>query len=202
MEVFNQIYAQNVWSTDGDGSGGGSEPANTVALRAVLTRLVRENSIKSFIDAPCGACKWTRVWLEELAALGIRLKYIGIDISEIALERAQKNLAGLEHDIELRRADISTVRLDACDAILCRDTLQHLSLQDGVRAVQNLLTSNCRMVLLGGYLVDQPNTNITTGGCYAINYTKPPFNLAPVAIYRELHCGREPTKYLFEFASA
>lgn len=199
--VFDQIYERAAWGAAGDGSGPGSEPAKTVALRAVLTKIVRERGVTTLVDAPCGACKWTRVWLEELTRAGVRLKYVGVDISATAIDRARANLAGLEHDVELRMGDIAAP-LDACDLLLCRDALQHLSLQDATGALQNIFATPAKTVLLGGYLTGGPNRNIVTGEYYSINYTRPPFSLAPVAIHRELHDGVEPTKYLFEFTKS
>lgn len=203
MEVFNTIYRDNAWGAGG-GSGPGSEPMNTIELRQVLTQLVITHKVTRFVDAACGAGMWAGVWLAELAALGIRLQYVGLDISSIAIARANETLAPLAamHDISLHVADLTQLAtselITGADIVLCRDVIQHMSYADSVLAIQTLASACAKKYLLGGELNGQPR-NATTGESYSpINYGASPYCLFPTQLIREMHCARE-TKYLFVF---
>jgi SAM-dependent methyltransferase len=203
MEVFNTIYQSNAWGAGG-GSGPGSEPMNTVQLRQELTKLVITHKVTRFVDAACGAGMWASVWLTELTALGIRLQYVGLDISSIAISRAREMLAPLAslHDITLHVADITqsstTELITEADIVLCRDVIQHMTYADSVLAIQTLAGAGAKLYILGGELNGQPRNAITGESYSPINYGAPPYCLYPTQLIREMHCARE-TKYLFVF---
>ncbi len=200
--TFNSIYSNKTWTGDGDGSGPGSEPENTTEFRKLLTKLVKDNNVKVFVDAPCGACKWTKVWLEELKSQGIKITYLGFDIADEAITKARENLAPLMkyHTIKIEHGDITSSKLPAADILMCRDTLQHLSHASIQKALANLQASNSKMYLLGGY-ANGENKDIKDGDYFSINYLAPPYSLKPDAMYREHNKNEDyaEPKYLFAF---
>lgn len=202
QSTFNSIYSNKSWSGDGDGSGTGSEPENTVEFRKILTKLVKDNNAKLFVDAPCGACKWTKVWLEELKSQGIKITYLGFDIADEAISKARANLAPLMdyHTIKIEHGDITSSKLPAADILMCRDTLQHLSHESIKKALANLQASNSKIYLLGGYATGE-NKDIKDGDYFDINYLAPPYSLKPDAMYNEHNKNEDhaPAKYLFLF---
>jgi SAM-dependent methyltransferase len=201
-DTFNSIYSNNTWTGDGDGSGPGSEPENTTEFRKLLTKLVKDNNANVFVDAPCGACKWTKVWLEELKSQGIKITYLGFDIADEAITKARANLAPLMdyHTIKIEHGDITSSKLPAADILMCRDTLQHLSQDSIKKALANLQASNSKMYLLGGYATGE-NKDIKDGDYFDINYLVPPYSLKPDAMYREYNKNEDyaAPKYLFAF---
>lgn len=199
--IFDDIYKYSRWQDKGDGSGEGSEPANTLCLRRILTELVQQEDVATFVDFPCGACKWTAVWLDELKRLGIRIRYFGFDLTDVSLERAQKNLGPLMsfHEIYLMQADLthpSSVELvpRQIDLFMCRDTLQHLSYDMIFKALKNIFNMDARIILLGSY-VHGTNRRIRNGDYFDINLAAQPFNMHPAIIYNEV-AGH---KYLFRY---
>ncbi len=203
-DTFNTIYKNKVWSTQGDGSGTGSEPQNNEEFRKILTKLVKDNNAKVFVDAPCGACKWTKVWLEELKAEGIKITYLGFDIADDAIKLARENLAPLMdyHTIKIEHADISSSKLPQADILMCRDTLQHLSHDTIQKAIKNLNDTQSKLYILGGY-PHGTNKDINNGDYFSINYLTAPYNMHPDSLYREYNKNEDyaEPKYLFVFKS-
>jgi SAM-dependent methyltransferase len=200
-EVFNNIYTHQGWGMQGDSSGSGSEPDFTTNTRALLTRLVKERGVRSVVDAPCGACKWTAVWLDELRREGIQITYRGFDIANQALKSARHNLmrAAEYHDVRIEYGDITRTPLPRADLVLCRDVLQHLSYVNIRAALHNLANSGSTAFLIGAYLAGSANRDVADGSMFAVNLTAEPFNMRPDAVFSEGTPMTEDLKYLCMF---
>ena len=205
--VFNNIYKNHVWSgvhqTDGDGSGIGSEPSKTVVLQEELIRILKSKSCTSILDSPCGACKWTRDFILKCTSDIPNFRYYGVDISEIAVERAKASLSCFEP---------GTVRLETgnmCDmslpggyqVILCRDALQHLEHDNIIKAVRNFAkTSGVEWIILGGY-PNGVNKNIRDGDYFDFNPAAAPFSWKPEMLVDEMHPEyTQAPKHLFVYS--
>ena len=202
QSVFDNIYINQVWGDYGGGSGNGSEEGNTVKLRNILTSLVKNNNLLTIIDAPCGACVWTKLWLEDLKNQNIKITYYGFDVSKEAINRARANLSHLSnfHNILLQEGNICDVKFPDADLVLCRDALQHLSFNNIYLALHNIASIKAKTYLLGGYLTNNSNINIVDGQYFPINYVLSPFEMKPNVIYSEQSIPNEEQKYLFQFS--
>ena len=198
-KVFEGIYGSTGWGSDGDGSGSGSSESFTKNFRSTLLAICNIHHIRSMIDVPCGACVWTAQFLAESP---LPLKYVGLDVSETALQTAEVNISGLPPDrksaTQLLKADVSRDPLPTgpFDLLLCRDTLQHLSLQSCYSLLRNLSNTNAKYYLIGSYVTGQ-NVDIREGEYFSIDLTQAPFNMRPSKIFCENHPDTEPQKHLY-----
>jgi hypothetical protein len=71
-------------------------------------------------------------------------------------------------------ADICADELPRCEAVLVRDALQHLSLRDGLTALQNFRRTGAKWLLASSHGGEE-NTDITSGGWYPCNLEAAPF---------------------------
>jgi hypothetical protein len=163
-ETFERIYRDNTWRGTETRAGPGSSLQATAHLRRELPKLCEELGIASVLEAGCSEA-W---WQPELPG------YIGVDIVADALERARAN----HPTWTFLLADICTDPLPRCDAVLCRQVLQHLSLEDGLAAVDNFRRSGAEY-LIATSATRGGNRSVPTGTHYRCRPSDPPFNLGP-----------------------
>ncbi len=163
MNVFSEIYRQNAWNGDESLSGPGSGDAATHRIRREIRLLVEELEIQSVLDAACG----DGYWMPDLPG------YIGIDVAPQAIRRARAN----HPERAYMSGDIASMRtLPTCQLVVTRDAMQHLSLADGQRFLDRLVTSGAGWLLASTYRgVD--NIDVATGEFYSPNLEAEPFNL-------------------------
>src|ERR1700687_3563982 len=97
---FRRIHDTNLWGAAASLSGLGSEADATAVLRAELSRLLQRLDVASLLDAPCGDAGWINQ-----ADLGVR--YVGVDIVPLLIERLQARAAAGEINGEYHLADIT-----------------------------------------------------------------------------------------------
>jgi SAM-dependent methyltransferase len=162
--VFSRIYRGNRWNGSDSHSGPGSSLVATRVLREVLPKILVDLGITSVCDAGCG----DGAWMPDLPG------YVGIDVAPEAIRLARRRHPGRDY----RVLDFVTEQPPARDAVICRDALQHLPLEDGLAALDNFRRSGARYLLAnthrGGFNVD-----IRAGRWYEIDLEAPPFDLAP-----------------------
>jgi len=163
-ERFTDIYRKNAWNGTETKAGPGSTRAATEHLTQELPRIVAEMSIGSVLDAGCSE-SW---WMPDLPG------YVGVDIVPAAIERARE----LHPDRDLRVADICADDLPRCEAVIVRDALQHLSLKDGLTALQNFRRSGAKWLLASSH-EGETNTDVASGSYFPCNLEAAPFWLGP-----------------------
>jgi len=165
--AFVGIWEKNLWNGTETKAGPGSTLAATKELREWLPRVLQELGVASVLDAGCN----DSVWMPELPG------YIGVDIIPAALEVARSK----HPDRDYREADICRDELPRCDAIICRDALQHLSLKDGLSTLNNFRRSGAKWLLASSHRVGE-NSDIRSGGYYACDLEAEPFWLGPPSL--------------------
>lgn len=163
-ERFDEIYRANVWNGTETPAGPGSTLAATEHLREALPRLIADMAIGSVLDAGCSE-SW---WMPDLPG------YIGVDIVQGAIDRARE----LHPDREFVVADITADDLPRCEAVVIRDALQHLSLRDGLTALQNFRRSGAKWLLASSH-EGETNTDVPSGSYFPCNLEAAPFWLGP-----------------------
>jgi SAM-dependent methyltransferase len=199
QKIFDDVYATQKWGKNGHGSGSGSEPDFTQPLRTLLLRFIKIHNVKTILDCPCGSGKWVNVFLEELKAHDIQIKYHGIDIAEHAVKTSKALLEHHKdyHEIVIEYGDMTNASMpQGYDLVLCRDALQHLSYINIKAAIKNLAMCDAKWYLIGSYWPGG-NKNIRDGEYFSINLALAPFNLLPLKVYSEEHDEREAPKHLF-----
>ena len=170
-ERFEQIYATNAWQSEESRSGPGSEIGRTENLRNWLIRSIPGYDIQSMTDAPCGDFNWMKLVLPH-----VEVRYQGLDIvapmirantEKYSTERVSFSVADIRHD-----------RLPACDLIMVRDCLFHLSFEDVNRVLRNLAKTDYKYLLTTTHteLGEFHNQDISTGDWHLIDLFSRPFD--------------------------
>lgn len=167
--IFSAFAALNRWGSTESRSGSGSTLDQTASIRAELPRLVREHSIVRLLDIPCGDGHWVRE-----ADLGLE-EYIGADIAPVLVRRLSRSAKPHERFLRL---DLVSDALPRADAVLCRDALVHMSLEQALAALENIRRSGAR-VLIATTFPGRVNAEVATGGWRPLDLSAPPFDLGP-----------------------
>lgn len=175
-EIFDDIYRSDAWS---GGSGMGSREELTRDYRTFLQYFLNDNHIKSVVDLGCGDWQFSR----HMDWTGI--DYTGLDVSALALERAQ---AFARPGIRFAQVNAVTDPLPAAEILIVKDVLQHWSnadIQAFLPQLRNyrgaLITNGFPPHAMGHVNVDMP----TSANFRPVDLSAPPFNL--------------PGKYVFAF---
>lgn len=187
-DVFAGIYDSNAWNGTVTRAGPGSTSKATKRLAAALSAFFVDAGVTSVLDAGCSECYW------QPAFPG----YVGVDIVPAAIERAR----GAHPDRTFLVADVCEDELPQVEVVLCRDALQHMSLEDGTAAIHNFRRTGAWLLLAGSF-ANGMNRNIVTGSYYEPDLTQPPFSLGdPVVRFDDSAWDdgeRWPGKYLTGF---
>src|SRR5439155_16997003 len=167
------LYRRNAWNGRETRSGPGSGTEATARLREWLPEVLEELGVDSVLDAGCGEATWQ----PELPG------YIGADIVREAVLAARKRHPERTYVL----ADMCRDDLPRIDAVFCRDALQHLSLADGLAALQNFRRRGAKWLIASSHQ-SEANRDVPSGGWYPSNLEAAPFWLGKPA--RTLFDGR------------
>lgn len=170
-DKFAQVYAENIFGGADSRSGAGSDLRQTEIIRREIPRLLRERSVHSMLDAPCG--DW--FWMREVD-LGIG-KYVGADIVEALIE-ANKSKFGRD-GIDFACLDLSKDNLPKVDLIFSRDCLVHLSFEDASGMLRNFKSSGATYLLTTTFPQRSSNADLGNGFWRPLNMELAPFNFPP-----------------------
>jgi len=168
---FNKIYEKNIWRSKETVSGGGSELHYTETLREWLINRLPELDVKVFVDAPCGDFNWMSKVLPE-----VDVDYLGLDIVGPLIQN-NIEIYGAEK-VKFSAANICEDKLPACDLLMVRDCLFHLSYEDIDKFLKNISDVEYRYLLTTTHVVDDSfaNNDIQSGDSRLIDLFAHPFN--------------------------
>ena len=169
---FERIEQTNLWGAATSVSGLGSEDVATAAIREALPGLLLRLGARSLLDAPCGDAGW-------IGSVQLGVDYTGIDIvpSLIATNNARVARGDLKGRFFV--ADITRDALPACDLILCRDCLVHLSFQNIARSMSRFHASGAQFLVVTTFPEWDDNSDCEDGDWRALNMTRAPFGWPP-----------------------
>jgi len=170
-EIFQQIGRANLRGPAKSWSGPDSDLPSTEALRTKLPQLFHSLQIRILADAGCGDAEWTT------RITGALRFYLGFDVASKLLPDARKR-HGHRRGHFFADADITVDLLPVCDAILCRDVLTYLALEQSLLALALFKQSGARFLFATTYAGGE-NRPTPTGACRPLCLTAPPFNLPP-----------------------
>lgn len=179
-EVFTRILNNKTWGHSESLSGSGSSLKNTRNIIQELPKLLAHYKIRRMTDIPCGDFNW----MKEVNLTGV--DYIGGDIVDALIEK-NRNIErnGIKFDI----IDLLNDKLPDVDLILTRDCLVHLSYEDIITAIRNIMRSDATWLLTTTFPGREKNIDILTGKWRPLNLEIAPFNFPP------------PERYIFEYCS-
>jgi len=141
-------------------SGGGSAVGRTTQHRAFLEQTLRQFSICTLLDSPCGDMTWM-----PSVSMPNGLEYYGGDVSAALVSFNEERLADdPRFTRRFRQFDMTceVARLTGCALIHCKDALFHLSSADALRALQAFESSGA------GYLI---TTTFNSSSVLSNSYT-------------------------------
>jgi hypothetical protein len=197
-EAFEGIYKGARWY---NGSGSGSQPANTEAYRRFLEGYIAEHDITSAVDIGCGDWKfsWLVDWPEDFA-------YLGIDVVDrlIRINRHDWTDWGVA-DIKFLTADVLAMdSLPPADLVIVKDICQHWP-NDAIQYLGHLLAGRRALITHEAdapYMVGQPgiNADIEPGGYRPVDLRAAPFGwpVREVFEYTARSPGRALVKTVME----
>ncbi len=186
---FSKVYEENLFGGSVSRSGEGSNLVQTEIIRKDLPRMLKNLSLKTFLDAPCG--DW--YWMKEID-LGVE-HYIGVDIVEKIIQKNNKNYGNATRIFF--NADISRDPLPKMDLIFCRDCLVHLSFYDSIKIIENFKRSGSRYILMTTFLNRTGNSDLVGENSFwrPLNMQLAPFNFPkPLEVLNE-KCTEENGQY-------
>jgi len=174
QQVFTDIYRHAKWGRNSQGagaSGWGSRLRATLIYRTFLQQFMKDNHIRSVVDAGCGDWEFSQA----LDWSGI--DYKGFDIVESNI--VHHRLKHAKPNIQFFLGNFVELELPPADLLICKHVLQHLPTQD----VQTFLTQVPKYkhtLLTNGVnanTMTAQNLDIAVGGYRQLDPTAPPFNL-------------------------
>ncbi len=172
--VFGTIYRDQVWgkSAEGQGtSGSGSTLQSTAFYRTYLQTFLKENKIRSVVDAGCGDWEFSK------AIDWTGIDYKGFDVVSSVIANDTKKYAS--KNVQFAVANIVTDDLPAADLLIVKHVLQHLPNADVATFLEQLpkyrhvlLTNSVSARTLSG-----DNRDIAIGAFRYFDPTQPPFAL-------------------------
>jgi len=170
-KIFKDIYEKNLWRSSASISGKGSDDLQTQTIIQEIPKLLSRFQISSMHDIPCGDFNW----MSKLDLDGIA--YLGSDIVPELIEKNNQIYAS--ESIKFKMLDLTTDSLPEVDLVFTRDCLVHLSYDDTVKALSNIIGSGSKYLLTSSFVDRERNYNIATGEWRPINLERPPFDFPP-----------------------
>jgi hypothetical protein len=155
----------------------GARPSTSRALRIALTTLFARLGIHSLVEISCGHCSWLRGDEPGLA------QYTGIDLNPGMIEQNRRDFAAQKWDFEI--IDAVSADIPAADAVLYRDYLEHLPIEDIDNALLRIRRSGARYLIATNHDGTADNCVNDQGNWRPLNLMRAPFNL-PVPVERIL----------------
>lgn len=189
---FNRIYDKGLWTAAGGGSGPGSELSAVLPMCVKLARFIDRENIRTITDLSCGGMAW---WPTALAFAETQVRFHGVDISSTAINRNASNLRSFAN-MSFEVGDATTFTPDACDLLVCRETINHLRRDDAAKIVHRMQDHPARYFALSQFDAGRENPDDTkrtrkTGSAFRYtdwNLSLPPFNLPdPLVEIEDLH---------------
>jgi hypothetical protein len=176
--VFEYIHHNNHWGATDSVSGPGSGAEQTLQLVQAIPELLRELSVETLLDLPCGDFQW-------MQSLTLPIKrYLGGDIVSALVELNQYRYGNATRSFH--RLDLRHDELPVADIILCRDAWVHLSFRDLNQVLINLKRQKIPYLLATTFPDSDANTDIQTGDWRPLNLCRAPFHFpVPLRLLNE-----------------
>jgi len=182
-EAFEQIYKKAVWPGIISKSGPGSDPFHPMVRIAIsaLDAVVDALGITSMLDAACGDAGWITA---HFLARRPGLVYVGTDIVAHVVEECRRAHPSLRFLLADLGDPADKTELPAVDLVFSKETLNHMFVQDAVRALQRLQGTGAKY-LVTNITRGAPNNRgalkLTHANYFPYDYSLPPFNLVKLA---------------------
>lgn len=189
-EKFSEVYEHNLFAGSVSRSGEGSDMVQTEIIRRELPRVVKDYSIKTFMDAPCGDWFWMRK-----TDLGVE-QYIGVDIVDAMIAKHQKEFGSASKQFYC--LNLAEDALPKADLIFCRDCLVHLNFEDGKKIIANFKRSGAKYLLTTTFVDRTVNNDLVGKNDFwrTLNMRLAPFNFPEPLLLINEGCTEDNNNYM------
>lgn len=142
MRDFNKVYERLCWTQYGNGSGIGSTLDETENIRSMISQFIVDNNVKVIVDTSVGGMAWWPFVLENHP----KVTFYGYDISSVKIEENKKNFSHKKNWQFFTSDLVECISYPKSDLIICRHTLNHLTIDDIKSSLDNLINSNTRFI--------------------------------------------------------
>ena len=150
-----------------ESAGPGSTLESTAEIRARIPLLLADLGVRTLLDISCNDFGWQ-------SHMDLRLeRCFGVDVVPELIRRCQERHGSANREFFV--ADLIRDELPACDLILCRDFLVHLSFDQIFAVLRSFRRSGARWLLMTAFTNPRPNEEIPTGDWRPLNFELPPF---------------------------
>lgn len=179
--AFDRVYNDSVWGVkNGTKSGDGSTESVNRTRNLFLAFVINRLGVTDVYDI-CGDCNWQRRFMRMLP----EVTYFGMDVSTVALQRTQiqgrllPNMFVNCHSFDVSK-ECCHVRVPSRSLFLVKEVIQHLPLATGLQLLQNIKKAGVKYLAITHHdcrlFENAGNTEVETGGFYANDMFRPPFN--------------------------
>ena len=161
-QIFSDIYRRKLW---GDGSGGGGRPEVAKPWAELVSRIIREENVKTVLDIGCGD-GWAASHIDLNGA-----QYIGMDVALEMVEFCRAN-----HPWGLFAWGNAVAALSApADLVLLKEVTQHLGDSDADTLLARLYYYP--LVLHSSCITGPADAPMITGGYRPVILSESPWSL-------------------------
>lgn len=195
--IFDDIYKNKIWLADSKESlsgGGSNKEVNSYRIE-FLKKFIENNKITHIYDI-CGDCNWQHLLVDKLKG---NIKYIGFDVSQIAINKAiennknNKSMEFYKNSVDLCKTILEPESPDT-SLIIIKEVIQHIPLESGIKMLQNIKLSGIKYIAITNFdkyiydgnslecthgrnpILNPQNINVQIGSCYCNNMFDEPFN--------------------------
>ena len=176
-KIFDNIYLKQIWKHEESVSGPGSELRATIILRKkIIPEIIDITKAKSFLDIPCGDFNYMK-------EVNFNCEYTGADICDKIIKNNTKKYPNAKFIC----LDLTSDTIPKSDIVFTRDCLVHLSLEDCLKAIDNIVSSGSKYLAITSF----PNCNFNeelpnfSWRWRTLNMEIEPFNFKRMAIFNE-----------------
>lgn len=139
---FTEVYEQRLWQSEESVSGLGSERESGQVRHALdlLNRFTDELGIRSISDIPCGDFNWMPMYLDAHP----EVDYVGYDVVPALIAETRAKFPDRRFEV----LDITRKAPAQADLVFSKDMFNHLSLNDVWAALENMVASKPKYLLL------------------------------------------------------
>ena len=167
---FAHIYKTRLWALGNPevpGSGTGSTLTATASVRSELPGLLKSIGTRTLLDVGCGDYNWMRT-------VGLDgIDYVGVDIVPSLIDENQQKYGNAR--VAFVQANAVSDPLPAADTVLIREVLFHLSFDDAMAVLRNILSEPRSHLLITTDSDIAFNLDIRSGDWRLLNLQAAPF---------------------------
>jgi hypothetical protein len=186
---FDEVYKNERWTKEGNGSGPGSTIEYTQPIIKFITQLIITYKIQHITDISCGGMAWWPSILDNFPTIS----FYGYDVASVIIDENIKKFKDYPN-YHFDTIDSVNNKFYPADLIVCRHTMMHISIENCQKLLDNMINSRSKYLLLTSHPHVLENIDCctkllpNTDNCFIfkfMNLEKSPFYMVPIEHVKE-----------------